>query len=257
MMEDPGDTKRETFRGNESGVAKAIAAGALAVLPIGATEQHGPHLPSGTDYFTVEAVSREAAALASEIPIIVTPALPFGSSHHHFIFGATLSLSTETYYRVLCELVESLVTDGFTRIFLVNGHGGNHELAELAARDTARQHPVKVAAGSYWRIAWSELIAANGHVGRNSSAMRGDFDTSMVMSLRPARPRQSPASGRRIQDRSGAAPRLSSREPHVLAGISTDSRTVRTEVGTAAKGDIFRAAVVKGLARTFVEFYRS
>jgi creatinine amidohydrolase len=76
---------------------KAEAAAALAVVPIGATEQHGPHLPTGTDFFTVEIVARAAAERASaEVPIIVAPALPFGSSHHHFIFGATLSLSTDT-----------------------------------------------------------------------------------------------------------------------------------------------------------------
>src|SRR5215470_19269357 len=145
----------------------AAAGESLAILPIGATEQHGPHLPTGTDLFAVEAVSREAAAQASaRIPVIVAPALPFGSSHHHFIFGATLSLSTETYYRVLCDLVESLITDGFTRIFLVNGHGGNHELAQLAARDMALRHPVRVAAGSYWNIAWADLVSAGAHSGR-------------------------------------------------------------------------------------------
>src|SRR5438477_6117747 len=90
---------------------RTAAPESLAVLPIGATEQHGPHLPTGTDYFAVETLAREAAVQASsQIPVVVTPALPFGSSHHHFIFGATLSLTTETYYRVLCELVESLIT---------------------------------------------------------------------------------------------------------------------------------------------------
>src|SRR5207244_8573355 len=69
---------------------REAALDALAVLPIGATEQHGPHLPTGTDYFAVETLAREAAATASnQIPVVVTPALPFGSSHHHFIFGAT------------------------------------------------------------------------------------------------------------------------------------------------------------------------
>ena len=79
---------------------RAAAPDSLVVLPIGATEQHGPHLATGMDYFTVESVAREAASIASaRIPIVVTPALPFGSSHHHFVFGGTLSLSTETYYR--------------------------------------------------------------------------------------------------------------------------------------------------------------
>src|SRR3954462_7513286 len=86
---------------------RAMALTALAVIPIGATEQHGPHLATGMDYFTVESLAREAAAIASaQIPILVAPAPPFGSSHHHFVCGGTLSLSTDTYYRVLYELVE-------------------------------------------------------------------------------------------------------------------------------------------------------
>jgi creatinine amidohydrolase len=114
---------------------RAVAPGTTLVLPLGATEQHGPHLPAGTDFFTVDCLARAAAErAAAEIAIAVAPALPFGSSGHHLIFGATLSLRTETYYRVLTDLLRSLVTDGFRRIFLLNGHGGNHELAELAAR---------------------------------------------------------------------------------------------------------------------------
>jgi len=135
----------------------------LAVPPIGATEQHGPHLPRGTDVFAVETVAREAAAqLADDVPAIVTPTLPFGSSHHHFVFGAKFSLSTETYYRMLCELI------------LINGHGGNHELAQLAARDMALRHPVRVAAGSYWNVDWKELVEAEAHRGRRLPGHAGD-----------------------------------------------------------------------------------
>ena len=72
---------------------RALAPESLVVLPIGATEQHGPHLATGMDYFTVEWLARQAATVASaQIPIIVAPALPFGSSHHHFVFGGTMSL---------------------------------------------------------------------------------------------------------------------------------------------------------------------
>ena len=236
---------------------KAAASDALAVLPIGATEQHGPHLPTGTDFYTVEAVAREAAQqMPDDIPVIVTPTLPFGSSHHHFIFGATMSLTTETYFRVLCDLVESLITDGFKRIFLVNGHGGNHELAELAARDMALRHPVRVAAGSYWRIAWSDLIAANAHLGRRLPGHAGDFETSMMMSLRPELvPSKRPHRDGEFET-----------EPAPLHPYRAESHgwwkeingfTDSPALGTAEKGAIFRAAVVKGLVRAFVEFYRS
>src|SRR3954453_21518167 len=84
---------------------RRAAADSLVVLPLGATEQHGPHLPTGTDLFAVEAVVHAAARTASErIPMVVTPPLPFGSSDHHFVFGGTLSLGTETYFRVLRDL---------------------------------------------------------------------------------------------------------------------------------------------------------
>src|SRR5438034_9863512 len=114
----------------------ALAPDALLVLPTGAIEQHGPHLPIGTDFFAVEHVTRTAAAeAAAQIPVLVTPTMPFGSSHHHLPFGGTMSLSTETYYRVIYELAESLIVSGFRRMFIVNGHGGNNELIQLVARD--------------------------------------------------------------------------------------------------------------------------
>ena len=236
---------------------RAESAATLAILPIGATEQHGPHLPTGTDCFTVESVARTAAEHASaEVPVIVAPVLPFGSSHHHFIFGATLSLSTDTYYRVLCDLLESFVTDGFTRIFLVNGHGGNHELAQLAARDMALRHPVSVAAGSYWNIAWPELIAAEAHRGRRLPGHAGAFESSMVQALRPD---LVPAKRPHRDGEFNSDPEISQtyRPEHHGWWREIDGFTDSPDRSTAEDGARYRAAVVAGLARTFVEFYGS
>jgi creatinine amidohydrolase len=236
---------------------RAAAAESLAILPIGATEQHGPHLPTGTDFFAVEAIAREAAlAVPDDIPAIVTPTLPFGSSHHHFIFGATLSLSTETYYRVLCELIESLVTDGFTRIFLVNGHGGNHELAQLAARDMALRKAVHVAAGSYWNVAWQDLIGVEAHRGRNLPGHAGDFETSVILSLRPDLiPAKLPhRDGEFGSNPAGLHPY---RAEHHDFWREIKGFTDSPDQATAENGALFRAAAVKGLTRAFVEFYRS
>ncbi|MFN7921365.1 MAG: creatininase family protein [Bryobacteraceae bacterium] len=236
---------------------REAAADALVVLPIGATEQHGPHLPTGTDYFTVEALSREAAAAAADrIPVIVTPALPFGSSDHHLPFGGTLSFSTETYYRVLRELVDSLATDGFTRIFLVNGHGGNHELAQLAARDVALKRPVRVAAGSYWTIAWEALVGEGAHSDTRLPGHAGDFETSMMMSLRgdivtaklPHRDGSFPSDPRNFH----AAYRA---EKHG-SWQDIDGFTDSPDRATAEKGARYRKAVVGALAEAFVAFYR-
>jgi creatinine amidohydrolase len=164
----------------------AAAHDSLVLLPIGATEQHGPHLAAGTDFFAIQAIAEASARLAGqEIPVLVTPALPFGSSDHHLIYGGTLSFGTETYYRVLRELVESLATSGFRRVFILNGHGGNHELAELAARDVAGRRDVTVGAASYWALAWDALIAAGAHQSRRLPGHAGDFETSLMLALRP------------------------------------------------------------------------
>ena len=107
--------------------ARTAAPNSLVVLPVGAIEQHGPHLPVGTDFYTIDYVAREAAAIAArQIPILITPALPFGSSDHHLPFGGTMSLSTNTYYLVIHDLAKSLIASGFRRIFILNGHGGNN-----------------------------------------------------------------------------------------------------------------------------------
>ena len=163
-----------------------IAPRAIALLPVGATEQHGPHMPTGTDAFAVEHIARGAAALVSaETPVVVTPTLPFGSSGHHLAFGGTMSVGTETYYRLVRDLVESLITGGFTRIFILNGHGGNNELVQLVARDLALKHPVDIAAASYWVAAWDALVAGNAHEIGNLPGHAGAFETSLVLALQP------------------------------------------------------------------------
>ncbi|MGH9628196.1 MAG: creatininase family protein, partial [Bryobacteraceae bacterium] len=163
---------------------RALAASALVVLPLGATEQHGPHLPVGTDYMTVEHLAMGSAARAAvEIPVLVAPTLPFGCSEHHLPFGGTLSLGTQVYYGVICSLLRSLALDGFRRIFLLNGHGGNHELIQVAARDLALEHNIQVGAASYWTLAWDALMALNANKSANVPGHAGKFETSVMMAL--------------------------------------------------------------------------
>jgi creatinine amidohydrolase len=163
-----------------------LAADALLVWPVGATEQHGPHLPAGTDAVHAEWVARAAAErAASAMSVVVAPTLRFGSSAHHLPFGATMSIGTETYYRALSDLASSLVASGFQRLFIVNGHGGNHELVAIVARDLALSHDVHVAGGSWWAIAWDALVQAGAaEVGR-FPGHAGRFETSLMLALRP------------------------------------------------------------------------
>jgi creatinine amidohydrolase len=236
---------------------KGLAPEALVVLPVGATEQHGPHLPVGTDTFAVQYIARNAAERASaEITTVLAPALPFGSSHHHLPFGGTFSLSTETYYRVLVELLESLVAGGFRKAFIVNGHGGNAELIQLAARDVARDHPISVAAAPYWTIAWDALVDAGIHQQGKLPGHAGRFESSLVLALRPDLIIE-PRPHRDLPAASGA-PRPTSpyRSEHHDSWQAMDGFTDSPDLGDAEIGEQALELIVETVAAAFISFTR-
>src|SRR3954451_12532 len=98
--------------------------GDLLVIPLGATEQHGPHLPLGTD-------TRIAGALAASLDAVVAPALPYGSSGEHAGFAGTLSIGRDALVWVLVELVRSC---DYPRVLFVSAHGGTAEPPAAAVR---------------------------------------------------------------------------------------------------------------------------
>ncbi len=101
----------------------------IAVLPTGAVEQHGPHLPLGLDIWLACAVARSAAE--GQAGIRVCESLPYGSSQHHRAFPGTMSLSPATFIAVLAELCSGLWLDGYLPVIL-NGHGGNRAAIQVA-----------------------------------------------------------------------------------------------------------------------------
>jgi len=126
----------------------------VVVLPIGATEQHGPHLPTGTDSLIVGAVAREAvrrAAGPSTRNLVLTatvrsalgPSLPL---------GGTLSLQTETVTGVLLDLLRSVQRAGGSRVFIVNGHGGNRGPCHSAAHAASTRYGMHVGYLDYWAL---------------------------------------------------------------------------------------------------------
>ncbi len=234
------------------------AADTLLIWPVGALEQHGPHLPVGTDYLTIEALSRLAAEKARvQIPVLMAPTLPFGSSHHHLPFGGTMSLSTEGYYRIVYELAESLIISGFRKIFIVNGHGGNNELLQLVARDLALKHPASLAAASYWTVAWDALVTLEAHKPGRLPGHAGAFETSMMMALRPE---LIPQGLPHRDDVVGSDPRSfykPYRAEHHGSWQAIDGYTDSPDRGSAEHGQAYLAAVVDALAAAMIEFYGS
>lgn len=134
----------------------------LAVVPVGSTEQHGPHGPLGTDFLAATAVA-ETAVATYDRDVMVAPTIPVGVSEEHRQFTGTLWVSPDTFRAYVREVVESLISHGWTRIVLVNGHGGNvPALGEVAAR-VSRAESALVAPFTWFDAAETDL--AMGHAG--------------------------------------------------------------------------------------------
>jgi creatinine amidohydrolase/Fe(II)-dependent formamide hydrolase-like protein len=111
----------------------------IALLPVGATEQHGPHLPLGTDAFDAEYLAREVARGCQDPKPLVLPLIPYGVSYHHEDFPGTLSVSPETLSKVVYDVGMSAARHGITKLVVINAHGGNspalHYAAQMINRD--------------------------------------------------------------------------------------------------------------------------
>ncbi|MET7486138.1 mycofactocin biosynthesis peptidyl-dipeptidase MftE [Streptomyces sp. NPDC005538] len=147
----------------------SVPSDALVLLPIGSTEQHGPHLPLDTDSFIADAIARRAA---TSVPTaLVAPTLPYGASGEHADFPGTVSIGQEALRTVLVEAVRSLSLWA-RRIVLVNGHGGN-----TAPLDTA----LHLLRSEGHDVAWTACAVPGG------DAHAGRTETSVMLHLAPDR----------------------------------------------------------------------
>ena len=113
----------------------------IAVLPLAATEQHGPHLPLGVDRLIAEAyLSGALALMPDDLPVTVLPVQAIGQSDEHLRFPGTLSFSAETVIRAWTEIGESVHRAGVRKLVLVSGHGGNLAGMDMVARDLRAFH---------------------------------------------------------------------------------------------------------------------
>jgi creatinine amidohydrolase/Fe(II)-dependent formamide hydrolase-like protein len=106
----------------------------VALLPVGAVEQHGPHLPLDTDAWDAEHLCLQVAERCRRPRPLVLPAIPYGVSYHHQDFPGTLSVSPETLARLVYEIGISAARHGISKLIIVNGHGGNMPTLQFAAQ---------------------------------------------------------------------------------------------------------------------------
>ncbi|MBP1986378.1 creatininase family protein [Halolamina salifodinae] len=176
--------------------------GSILVVPVGALEQHGHHLPTGTDTILVNAVAtagaervadaggqrageRSADAGADDLPILTTPPLWLGHSPHHLPFGGTVSADFDTLSDVLAQIADSALGNAFDTLLFLNGHGGNRPLlAASTQRVGAEQPDTEVLGLTYFELGEYFLDdVRESELG--GMAHGGELETSMMLHLHP------------------------------------------------------------------------
>jgi len=157
--------------------------GPVVIVPTGSVEQHGPHCPMDVDIVGPFAMAVATAQRVSAFPVLVAPPVWSGFTHYNMGFPGTISLRLETYQNLLGDVLRSISANGFPRIVVINGHGGNtapnHAVTAQVSQDNV--FPITF---SYWQAVtdemreWSE--ADEGEVGHG-----GEWETSLQLYLRP------------------------------------------------------------------------
>jgi len=196
----------------------------MAIVPVGSTEQHGPHLPVKHDAASVSYIAERLAETLYPM-LLVTPCVPFGVSFHHMRFPGTISLNPDTLTSIIIDICESLMSHGIKKILILNGHGGNFETISTAIVTANRKLGADIFHANYWdffpkpayRIVEDEQVP--GH--------SSDFETSMGLHMYPEMVRT-----HLIKDSDHVTTRLSNSEKL----LSEKSRMYRLELEKSPSG---------------------
>lgn len=159
------------------------AAGAVVIVPIGATEQHGLHLPVDVDCRAAEHTARTAARIAS-VPVLVTPTIWAALSPHHMPHRGTITLTLDTLARLLSDLCGSITAHGFERILFVNGHGGNTGILSAATLELRHRLQRQVETVSWFDLVGDVMAELREGPG-DDVGHAGEIETSVMLYLAP------------------------------------------------------------------------
>src|SRR5215217_491728 len=158
--------------------------GCIAVLPVAAVEQHGPHLPVGVDTYIAEAyLKRARALLPPDAPVVFLPIQPVGASDEHKAFRGTLTLSPETALRAFIEIGESAHRAGTRKLVIINSHGGNTALVDLGARQLRVRHNMLAVHTSWSRLGYPDGLFTQAE--HTHGIHGGDIETSIMLAAYP------------------------------------------------------------------------
>lgn len=156
----------------------------VAVLPVGAVEQHGPHLPVRVDAAIINAVvARTVTKMSETTPVLVLPALNVGLSSEHTAFPGTLTFTRETLANMWLEIGASVRRAGIERLLIVNAHGGQPQLVEMVCRELRIRHTM-LAVGTMWGRITQEDDLFDKHE-RTHGIHGGEIETSVMLAIHP------------------------------------------------------------------------
>jgi creatinine amidohydrolase len=160
-------------------VKEAVKDKRVPLIPVGSTEQHGPHLPTKTDAFLAYEVCRAVAARVPEVTFVMPP-VNYGYNEHHLDFPATIHIAYETLIKFVLDIGKSLAHHGFERMIIVNGHGSNTAPMEITSRRITLETAAICASLTYLTLnpeVFTLLEGESGHA--------GELETSLMLYLEP------------------------------------------------------------------------
>ena len=164
-----------------------LAARTVAILPVGATEQHGPHLPLSVDTALAEGILQASLPqIAADVPVLVLPTQSVGLSLEHQDYAGTLSLSPATLLAVWTELGACVARAGVHRLLIFNAHGGNVSSMDIVARQLRMQCGLLVYHSSWFNLPLHGADAAFSAHEHRFGVHGGEMETSMLLHLAPA-----------------------------------------------------------------------
>ena len=162
------------------------AAAAVAVLPLGATEQHGPHLPLSVDQVVVDGVvAASLPHLPADLPVLFLPTQQVGYSPEHSSFPGTLTLSWETAIAAWIGIGECVARAGVRKLLLLNAHGGQVSLMDIVARELRTRCRMIVYSCSWWNLPLGDAVTGMFSAEEHRFGVHaGEIETSIMLSLR-------------------------------------------------------------------------
>jgi creatinine amidohydrolase len=217
----------------------------VVIVPVGSVEQHGPHCPMDVDISHTQSMAVEAALAVDDFPVIVAPPVWIGLTHYNMGEVGTITASVETYIALLSDICRSIWANGFHRIILLNGHGGNRDIQRVVSVKLSEED-IWVLPITYWEMV-PQVMRDHAETDGDFVGHGGEWETSLQLYLRPdlidrsrivSDPRRQP----RLSDDVIAFtsyPERRRERPHGVAGDPTSA--------TAEKGRILFSASLERL----------